>query len=733
MAKRRLEIIITGDEKGGKDALDRLGSGAGSAEARLAKLSSGFDAFGAKASAAGRKLTLGVTVPLATAGFLAVKAASDLEQAGGATESVFGRAIGTIEQYAARSVEAVGLSERAYRELAAVAGAQLQNLGLSQEKSARQANKLITIGADLAATFGGTTKEAVEALTAAYRGEADPAEKFGLRLNINTVNAKAVEMQLAKSTSKVDDHARAQALMALIVEQSGGALGQFARESDTLAVKQQKAAAELENAAASIGAVLLPIAADAVGVFADLATAAGSLPGPVKEGAVALGALLAALGPVTWTVGKLAQGTAALIRGYSAVSSALETLALRGMYALESLRALAMNPQVLALATVTAAIIGIGLALRDTNNEWAEAEKRGQKAGQAMVDAARASGHEITFLRHEIDLLTTSIRERAAADDLSMAKLIELKAQHGELVEALRSAKREEKEAQIAEQARRVALNELAAGTTDLTTATDAAIAALRSLQSQVLAMSGGEIGYQQALISREKAQAALNEAIAEHGPTSREAQAATLDLEQAELAAASAAWSQTDSVEALKREIRDDSAFRALIAKLEEEKRLHPEVAAATQAQIDKVVRLKSEQSGIPASILTRIDVDTSAADWKLAAYRERLRSAYQAQAAAGIMLGYQHGGPVPGSPSTAVPAMLHGGEYVLSADVVDRIRRGAPSRGAMLDSGPRGGDVRGGNSYTIQVVVPPGVFDLAEVGRHLANAIKAYEERGG
>jgi hypothetical protein len=43
--------------------------------------------------------------------------------------------------------------------------------------------------------------------------------------------------------------------------------------------------------------------------------------------------------------------------------------------------------------------------------------------------------------------------------------------------------------------------------------------------------------------------------------------------------------------------------------------------------------------------------------------------------------------GGLVPGAPSMPVPIMAHGGEYVLSADVVDAIRSGGPSRG--LDAG--------------------------------------------
>jgi hypothetical protein len=51
-----------------------------------------------------------------------------------------------------------------------------------------------------------------------------------------------------------------------------------------------------------------------------------------------------------------------------------------------------------------------------------------------------------------------------------------------------------------------------------------------------------------------------------------------------------------------------------------------------------------------------------------------------------------------IPGPPiNSPVPILAHGGEYVLSADIVDAIRKGAPSRGlepmaptAVQSSGP-------------------------------------------
>lgn len=50
---------------------------------------------------------------------------------------------------------------------------------------------------------------------------------------------------------------------------------------------------------------------------------------------------------------------------------------------------------------------------------------------------------------------------------------------------------------------------------------------------------------------------------------------------------------------------------------------------------------------------------------------------------AVGGFLSPFKDGGMVPGPVARPVPIMAHGGEYVLSADVVEAIRRGDPSRG--------------------------------------------------
>lgn len=185
-----------------------------------------------------------------------VRAFSDLEQSQGGTQAVFGETSKVIDDFARRSAQSIGLSEAEFRTATTLIGGQLKRMTGDVEFAADRSVFLTKVAADLAATYGGTTKEAVEALSAAFRGEADPAERFNLNLKVSEQNAKAVELGLAKTTDEVDDNARAQALLALITEQSADAQGQFAREADTVAGKAQITAATLENHKAIVGETL---------------------------------------------------------------------------------------------------------------------------------------------------------------------------------------------------------------------------------------------------------------------------------------------------------------------------------------------------------------------------------------------------------------------------------------------------------------------------------------------
>lgn len=348
------------------------------AERGLTQFGNTVDKTGDRMMAAGKKMTMFATVPIVGAMTLATKSASDLEQAVGGTDAVFKESADTITKYAKTAARDSGLSDRAFREATTGIGGNLKRMGFDVDAAAQKSIELTGVAADLAATYGGTTAEAVDALGAAFRGEADPAERFNLNLKIGAVNAKAVEMGLAESTSSVDDHAKAQALLALVMEQSADAQGQFAREADTTSGQMQIARAEIENAAAEIGANLLPIVSKAAGGVADLAASFANLPEPVQNGVLMLSGLVAIAGPTMTAIGKLQSvaGTAA---------GAFENLRLRGMYLQDTL---GRGGLIGAAGLAGAALVGLTLAVKGHADQAARARER----TQSLIDSIQELG-----------------------------------------------------------------------------------------------------------------------------------------------------------------------------------------------------------------------------------------------------------------------------------------------------------------------------------------------------
>lgn len=224
-------------------------------------------------------------------------AASTAQQAAGAVEAAFGRQADAVDRLAAGAADRVGLATSQYGQLAAVLGSQLRNLGVSEDQLVGTTDDLITRGADLAATFGGTTAEAVDALSSLMRGERDPIERYGVSIKDADIQARLAADGLDKLTGDARRQAETQATLAILTEQTANAQGQFARESDTAAGAQQRAAANAENAAAAIGQALLPVvvlAASALGQLAQFATEnAGAFRVVVVAVAALAGAILA--------------------------------------------------------------------------------------------------------------------------------------------------------------------------------------------------------------------------------------------------------------------------------------------------------------------------------------------------------------------------------------------------------------------------------------------------------
>lgn len=229
--------------------------------------------------ASGFGKTIRNVVGLAAAGLAAAGAkkfvddsiaqASDLSEAINVTSLTFKEEAASLEGFFKGSASAIGLSEVAARSAASNVGGLLNNLGYTRTESAATSKSILTLGADLGSAFNKDPAQAVEAIGAALRGEAEPIRAFNVTLSDAALKAKALELGLYSGKGALDANAKAQATLALITQQTADVQGDFANTAEGLANKQRAAAAGTDNLRAVIGAGLLPIVTSLTAAYAD--------------------------------------------------------------------------------------------------------------------------------------------------------------------------------------------------------------------------------------------------------------------------------------------------------------------------------------------------------------------------------------------------------------------------------------------------------------------------------
>lgn len=207
----------------------------------------------------------------------AIAAGGQLEQSIGAIDTVFKGSSGQMHAWAEQAANDVGLTKDEFNNLGVLIGSQLKNGGTAMDEIAPKTNELIGLGADLSSMFGGSTSEAVAALSSALKGERDPIERYGISLSQAKIDAEAAALGFEKVGGALSAEAQQAATMSLIMKQSGDARGNFAKESDTIAGKQQRLTAAWGNASATLGTALLPVMGAVLPVIQGIANQAGIL------------------------------------------------------------------------------------------------------------------------------------------------------------------------------------------------------------------------------------------------------------------------------------------------------------------------------------------------------------------------------------------------------------------------------------------------------------------------
>lgn len=238
--------------------------GSKQAQRDIKKLGKTFDDYAKKASRAVGLVAIAAGAAAVKIGKDSVMAASDVAQQFGALDAVFKSNSKQLKDFAKTMVE-YGLSTADSARFSALLGTQLTGLGLSQQDAIERTQKLQILSADLAATYGGTTADAVAALSSTFKGEYNPIERYGVAIRKSDITARVAAKGLKGLTGEALKAAEAQAAYELILSKTTAAQGQSGREFNTLAAQLQRLDASYTNIQASLGEALLPVVQEFAG------------------------------------------------------------------------------------------------------------------------------------------------------------------------------------------------------------------------------------------------------------------------------------------------------------------------------------------------------------------------------------------------------------------------------------------------------------------------------------
>ena len=289
-----------------------LKSGLEKAEKLQGSFTDKVHAFGEKAQQVGKKMTIGLTLPIAALGAKATSAASDLNESMSKVGVVFGENAKDIEQWSKKAAKSMGISQQAALESAGTFGNLFRAMGLAAPATKEMSKEVVGLASDLASFNNLPTAEVLEKLRAGLVGESEPLRTLGVNINEATVKAKAMELGLVGANGELTEASKVQARYALILEQTQTAQGDFARTADGLANSTKIAGAKAEDAAASFGTALQPIMIRVSEIVSVVADKFSNLSPGMQNVVLITAALVAGIGPLVAVIGALSTAMAFL-------------------------------------------------------------------------------------------------------------------------------------------------------------------------------------------------------------------------------------------------------------------------------------------------------------------------------------------------------------------------------------------------------------------------------------
>jgi hypothetical protein len=245
-------------------------TGVNQAQSSIKKLGESFKEFAGRAGlAAGAFAAFNSISNINNFAQGAIDQAQQLERNMSAVGQIFREQAPAMELYIKR-VEDYGLAEAEAAKAVTFIGSVLKQSGFSLKETAQLTQVLNDRAVDLATTYGYDVQEALMGMTALFRGEYDPIEKFGVAMKQSEINSEMAARGFDKLEGAARRYAEQQIRVELLLERSADAAGAFERLQGSLFVSTKKLEAAFTNLQADAGEPLQDGLAALNDVFTEL-------------------------------------------------------------------------------------------------------------------------------------------------------------------------------------------------------------------------------------------------------------------------------------------------------------------------------------------------------------------------------------------------------------------------------------------------------------------------------
>lgn len=353
----------------------------------MKKMDTSLASFGKNASKTGSALTKKLSLPIVALGLVSIKAAADFEVA----SRKFAGAFKGAEKEASSAVENLnknfGIATSEATSLLAFTGDLLKGFGATSKEAINLSNNTNELAAALAAYNGVPVARTSAAITKALLGEREGLKLLGVTIKETDLKQRLLEKGQKDLTGQALLLAKAEATLELAMEQSGDAVKNFAKNTDTLSFQSQALIGDLKDLGVQFGTILLPVIKEIVGGLSEFTEWVGDLDDDMKQWIITLAGFAAVAGPVIGAIG--------------GISTALAFLA--------------ANPAVAALTAVTAIIVAVG-----TIGKIAE-KKHVEKLSEQFGELAKSTGvaeSELAAFSKQAELVAIDVGLMQWADSM---------------------------------------------------------------------------------------------------------------------------------------------------------------------------------------------------------------------------------------------------------------------------------------------------------------------------